>query len=88
MARHTAGGFLRFSVLDTGRGMKTADLTKVFDRLYQTSNVAGEGAKGLGLGLYICKQLVEAQGGRIWVESEKGKGSSFFFTLPAAKTAA
>lgn len=70
------------SVSDTGLGMEKADLGRIFDRLYQTSNISRKGMKGLGLGLHICKMLVESQGGRIWVESEKGKGSSFLFTLP------
>ena len=49
-----------------------------FERFYQGRDSRG----GLGLGLYIAKSLVEAHGGRIWVESEEGKGSSFCFTLP------
>jgi PAS domain S-box-containing protein len=72
------------SVSDTGQGMAKADLERIFDRLYQTSNISRKGMKGLGLGLHICKMLVEGQGGRIWVESEKGKGSTFSFTLPFA----
>jgi PAS domain S-box-containing protein len=75
---------LTFCIADTGQGISSEDLKRIFDRLYQTENVAREGTAGLGLGLYICKQLVEVQGGRIWVESEKGKGSSFFFTIPSS----
>ncbi len=78
------GGGLRAAVSDTGAGMRAEDLPRVFDRLYQTANVARRGMAGLGLGLYICRELIERQGGRIWVESEKGRGSTFFFTLPPA----
>ena len=48
-----------------------------------TNSGPGRTTKGVGLGLYICKRLVEAQGGQIWVESEAGRGSRFCFTLPA-----
>jgi len=88
LARHAAApGLAEISVTDTGQGMEKADLDRIFDRLYQTSNISRKGMKGLGLGLHICKMLVERQGGRIWVESEKGKGSAFRFTLPFAASA-
>jgi PAS domain S-box-containing protein len=72
------------SVADTGPGMDKGDLEKVFDRLYQGLQASRKGMTGLGLGLYIAKMLVEKQGGRIWAESGKGKGSVFRFTLPFA----
>ncbi len=81
----TLPGMAEISVSDTGQGMEKADLEKIFDRLYQTSNISRKGMKGLGLGLHICKMLVERHDGRIWVESEKGKGSTFRFTLPFDK---
>jgi signal transduction histidine kinase len=71
---------VRFSVSDTGSGIPPEQLGRVFERFYQ--GAIGERA-GTGLGLYIAKGIVEAHGGRIWVESELGKGSTFFFTLPA-----
>lgn len=74
--------FLRFEVKDTGCGLSPENAERVFERLYQVKEVARSGRKGLGLGLFICKELVARQGGRIWVTSEVGKGSSFFFTLP------
>ena len=53
-----------------------------FERLYQEANASDASRKGLGLGLYICYELVAAHGGHIWVESQLGQGSTFFFTLP------
>lgn len=67
-------------VHDTGKGIPKADQQHVFERFHQAEN--SEGA-GLGLGLYISKAIVEAHGGRIWVESIPGDGTSVFFTLPA-----
>ncbi len=74
-----AGAEVRFAVRDTGPGIEPAMLEHLFERYWQ----ADAGAqKGRGLGLYIAKQLVEAQGGRIWVESRLGAGTTIFFTLP------
>jgi signal transduction histidine kinase len=73
--------FLRFEVRDTGPGMDPEHIGRIFERLYQVRDEMA-GRKGLGLGLFICKELVDQQGGRLWVTSEVGKGSSFFFTLP------
>jgi signal transduction histidine kinase len=70
------------AVIDQGRGIAPDDLPHLFERFYRAK---GERAtEGIGLGLYITKQLVEAHGGRIWVESEVGNGSTFMFTLPLA----
>jgi signal transduction histidine kinase len=79
------GEFVRFSVIDTGPGIPAEELPMLFDRFYQTSDNAQK-RKGLGLGLAICKGLVAAHGGRIWVESLPGIGSAFNFTLPAVLT--
>ncbi len=73
---------VRVSVADRGRGIAPADLPHLFQRFYRTRGARG--TEGLGLGLYISRMLVEAHGGRIWAESEVGKGSIFTFTLPAA----
>ena len=70
-------------VADRGFGIAPEDLPHIFERFYEPK--AGRVAGGLGLGLYISKMLVEAHGGRIWVESELGKGSTFYFTLPVAQ---
>ena len=70
-------------VADQGVGIPARELDKVFDRMYRVERrVVTETRSGAGLGLAICKALVEAHGGRIWVESKVGKGSTFYFTLP------
>jgi PAS domain S-box-containing protein len=68
-------------VSDDGPGIPQENLSKVFDRYWQASETKHA---GMGLGLAIAKGIVEAHGGKIWVDSELGKGSSFFFTLPLA----
>jgi hypothetical protein len=73
---------LCFSVTDTGRGISLESLELVFERLAQINTSDETSRKGLGLGLFIAKELVMLHGGRIWVESQVGKGSTFFFTLP------
>lgn len=83
---HRDGGFVRFSVIDTGPGIPADEIAHLFDRFYQTRGNAQK-SKGLGLGLAICKGLVVAHGGRIWVESLPGAGSGFNFTIPAAMIA-
>ncbi|MHB8875001.1 MAG: sensor histidine kinase [Myxococcaceae bacterium] len=72
---------VRFSVKDTGAGIDPSQLPRVFDEFWRAEDTKH---LGHGLGLYICKGIVEAHGGRIWAESEKGVGSTFHFTLPAA----
>ncbi|MHB9130233.1 MAG: PAS domain-containing sensor histidine kinase [Armatimonadota bacterium] len=68
------------SVVDQGEGIAPEDVPYLFDRFYRAKGT--EKAEGIGLGLYIAKKLVEAHQGRIWVQSEVGKGSTFSFTLP------
>jgi hypothetical protein len=75
-------GFVLVEVSDTGCGIKPEVSERIFDRLYQITDPGHEGRKGLGLGLYIAKDLVLRQGGNIWVTSEPENGSHFFFTLP------
>jgi signal transduction histidine kinase len=74
---------LRITVSDTGIGISEEELGRVFDRFYQVER-AGRNSEGSGLGLSIVKQLVEAQGGTIGVESVAGQGTTFRFTLPLA----
>ena len=69
-----------FSVTDTGIGIATADLARIFERFYKVDR--SRATSGTGLGLAIARHLVEAHGGRIWAESEVGKGSTFYFTIP------
>jgi PAS domain S-box-containing protein len=70
------------TVSDQGAGIPPEDLPHLFERFYRVKGARK--AEGIGLGLYITRVLVEAQGGRVWVESEVGKGSTFTFTLPLA----
>jgi len=79
------GEFVRFSVIDTGPGIAADDLPMLFDRFYQTGD-SMQKRRGLGLGLAICKGIVAAHAGRIWVESLPGVGSAFNFTLRAVLT--
>jgi PAS domain S-box-containing protein len=75
---------LLVQVRDTGQGIPKDQIAMLFNRLFQSNHNAesGESRNGLGLGLYICKELVELHGGNIWAESEVGKGSMFSFGLP------
>jgi signal transduction histidine kinase len=66
------------SVKDTGIGISQEDMPKLFVKFFQVDH----SVPGAGLGLSICKAIVEAHGGKIWVESQAGKGSTFSFTLP------
>jgi PAS domain S-box-containing protein len=70
-------------VTDTGPGISHEDQARIFEEFQQARDTNGERPEGTGLGLALSKSLVELHGGRIWVESEPGKGSSFTFTLPA-----
>lgn len=70
------------SVIDTGAGIPPEDLPHVFDRFYRVDRSRARSTGGSGLGLAIVKQLVEAQDGRVWADSAKGKGSTFAFRVP------
>jgi PAS domain S-box-containing protein len=76
---------IEFSVNDTGVGIAKEDLDKVFEEFSQVSSDTTRNFGGTGLGLNICQRLITRQNGRIWVESEVGKGSSFKFILPFGK---
>lgn len=71
------------SVIDDGQGISEKDLPHIFDSLYRGENARPADSGSLGLGLAICKKIVEAHGGHVWAESSPGMGSSFHFTLPS-----
>jgi signal transduction histidine kinase len=79
----TSDHAVQFSVTDTGPGISAEKRARVFDRYWQSSQGARQ--RGAGLGLSIAKGIVEAHGGRIWVESVPGEGSEFAFTIPQAR---
>ena len=72
-------------VADEGIGIPAAERERIFRKFYRAESAARDGAAGTGLGLFIAKELVTAMGGRIWVDSTEGEGSSFAFELPAAR---
>ena len=78
-------GVVTISVRNTGQGISADALPFVFERFYKEDKSRGLNAAGSGLGLHICKVLVNLSGGRIWVESREGEYCQFFFTLPAAQ---
>ena len=84
----TTGEEVIISVIDTGVGISSIDLRKVFDKFKQVGDTLTEKPRGTGLGLAICKQIIDYHGGKIWVESEPGKGSNFSFTLPVGNSVA
>jgi signal transduction histidine kinase len=75
-------GAFTVAVCDTGPGISTADQAKIFKEFQQADDSSTRKKGGTGLGLSIAKRIIEMHGGRIWVESEVGKGSRFYFTLP------
>jgi len=74
--------FIQISIQDTGEGISPDELEKVFQKFYQVEKRKLGRKTGTGLGLPLCRKLVDAHGGKIWVESQPGKGSKFIFTLP------
>ena len=79
------GDWCHISMVDNGIGIKKEDQERIFEVFTQAEALQDETKKGTGLGLTLTRQFVEATGGRIWVESEYGKGSKFTFTLPLAR---
>jgi len=77
------GGQVRFSVADEGPGIPPEDLPRLFDRYWQARRAI---KLGVGLGLFIVKGIVQAHGGRVWVESAPGQGTTFFVTVPVSET--
>ncbi len=83
VALTAVGDRLRFSVQDEGLGIPVGEQERIFDKFYRLDPDQRRGIGGTGLGLYICRELVRSMHGRIWVESEPGKGTTFAFELPA-----
>jgi two-component system phosphate regulon sensor histidine kinase PhoR len=82
LSAHADGDFVRFAVQDTGAGIPEDDQERIFERFYKADRARFGG--GTGLGLSIARHNVEAHGGKIWVESVEGRGSTFYFTIPIA----
>jgi len=80
-------GYLKVSVSDDGIGIPTKDLPRVFERFFQVESHLTRRTNGMGLGLAVAKSMIDLHNGRIWAESEEGKGSTFTFLLPIEKGA-
>lgn len=78
-------GYAVFSVADTGIGIPAADLQKLFSEFYRVDNEINQHVKGTGLGLVLAKNIVQAHGGKMWVQSQVKVGTTFFFTLPTSE---
>ncbi|MGB8706427.1 MAG: HAMP domain-containing sensor histidine kinase [Dehalococcoidia bacterium] len=83
-ASYTKPGWVTVSVSDTGAGIARKDLPYVFDHFYKADRSRQRGHGGAGIGLAMVKRVVELHGGTVWVKSRKGKGTTFYFTLPVA----
>lgn len=85
VSSRNTNGLVTVSVQDFGIGIAKREQKKIFDRFFQVASPLTQTYPGLGLGLYISKEIIERHGGKIWVESEAGRGSIFSFSLPVAK---
>jgi len=85
--RASPAGYAELAVHDSGIGIPEAEQGRVFGRFARAANARAQGIHGTGLGLYLCRELVERHGGRIWFDSEEGTGSTFSFSLPLAREA-
>jgi two-component system CheB/CheR fusion protein len=74
---------VQVSVKDEGMGIKPQDQEKLFDRYYRIESVQTQAISGFGLGLYLSAEIIQRHNGKVWVESEMGKGSTFYFSIPA-----
>ena len=77
---------LRVDIIDQGLGLVSSDIPHIFERFHQVDSSSTRERGGTGVGLYLCSQLVKVHGGRIWVDSTWGKGSTFSFSLPSRST--
>ncbi len=85
VAARQQGGWVEVSVTDTGEGISPHELPRIFERFYRVDKSRTRATGGSGLGLTIARRLIEAHGGKIYAESELGKGSRFSFTVPVAE---
>ncbi len=74
---------LLFKIKDTGVGIPESDQKHIFEKFFRARNISRKDTRGSGLGLFVCKSIIERAGGKIWLESKLGKGTAFYFTLPA-----
>ena len=81
----TAQGVAELRVRDTGIGIPGAEQARLFHRFSRAENAREQGIPGTGLGLYLCRELVTLQGGRIWFTSIEGHGTTFYVTFPLAE---
>ncbi len=81
----TVDGMAEVSVQDKGIGIRPGDLDKLFERYYRVSNTTTQSIAGFGIGLYLCSEIMQRHDGKIWVESNWGEGSTFYFALPVAE---
>jgi len=79
------GSSVQFKIEDNGIGISEGDQSYIFEKFFRGKNATKHQVRGTGLSLYIAKKIIEQAGGKIWFESEKGKGSTFWFSLPVNK---
>jgi len=79
------GSHVTMYVADQGIGIPDAEQGRLFQRFYRVDSSLRRSTQGAGLGLYLCRSIVEAHGGRIWLRSEAGRGTTVFFTLPVCE---
>jgi signal transduction histidine kinase len=84
VALEPRGATVEFSIADQGLGIPASEQRRIFEKFYRLDPQMTRGVGGTGLGLYICRELVRRMAGRIWVESEPGRGSVFHVELPVA----
>ncbi|MNL46693.1 Sensor histidine kinase YycG [compost metagenome] len=82
---HQADDMAIVTVKDEGMGIKPQDIDKLFERFYRVENKHTQAISGFGVGLYLCSEIIQIHQGKIWIESENGVGSTFYFSLPLNK---
>lgn len=85
VAAHSDGSFVTVSVSDEGPGVPASERENIFEKFYRARRQVESSVPGTGMGLAICKGIVEAHGGRIWLRDDSGRGATFYFTLPLTK---